>query len=134
LRLLMQHKLKREVKMNLPYSPVKKVGSWYFISGQVGKDMETNLAQKDMTEQTKQLFANLDAALKLAGLSKTYIVKTTVFLVDMGDFAAMNEVYQTYFTEPYPARSTVAVKELPRIADKPLLVEIEAVAYKDPDE
>ncbi len=116
--------------MNLPYSPIKQVGNWYFISGQIGKNMETHTAPKDITKQTKQLFTNLDKILRLAGLNKTHVVKATVFLADMGDFAAMNEVYKAYFAEPYPARSTVAVKELPRVADNALLVEIEAVAHK----
>lgn len=117
--------------MNLPYTPIKQVGNWYFISGQIGKDMRTNMAARDIVEQTNQLFENLDAVLAGAGLNKQDIVKTTVFLVDMGNFAAMNEAYASYFEQPYPARSTVAVKELPRVADQPMLVEIEAIAYKD---
>jgi 2-iminobutanoate/2-iminopropanoate deaminase len=67
-----------------------------------------------------------------AGLELDDVVKTTVFLTDMGNFAAMNEVYEKHFTAPHPARSAIGVRELPRVAgDTPLLVEIEAVAYKD---
>lgn len=117
--------------MNLPYSPIKQIGNWYFVSGQIGKDMVTDQASGDIAGQTRQLFANLDDILATAGLSKEHIVKTTVFLVDMSDFAAMNEVYRDYFTEPYPARSTVAVTELPRVADKPMRIEIEAIAYRE---
>jgi reactive intermediate/imine deaminase len=117
--------------LKLPYSSFRKEGNWYYISGQIGKDMENNVAEADVKHQTKQLFNNLDAVLTSAGLERKHIVKTTVFLTDMGNFGAMNELYGEYFSEPYPARSTVAVAELPRVADNPMLVEIEAVAYKE---
>ena len=117
--------------MNLPYAPIKQVGNWYFVSGQIGKNMTTNEAQDDVIGQTRQLFANLDEVLATAELSKEQVVKTTVFLTNMDDFAAMNDVYREYFAAPYPARSTVAVNELPRVADKPMLVEIEAIAYRE---
>lgn len=116
---------------SLPYSPIRQQGPWYFISGQIGKDMETNTAEAGVVEQTQQLLKNLDDVLRSAGLTKQNIIKTTVFLTDMGDFTAMNQVYGDYFVEPFPARSTVAVAELPRVADKPMLVEIEAIAYKE---
>ena len=114
----------------LPYSTIRQVGDFYFIAGHTGADASTKTAAPDIKGQTTKLFENLAATLKEYGLTFNDIVKTTVFLADMGDFAAMNEVYVTYFADPKPARSTVAVKELPRVADVPLKVEIEAVAYK----
>ena len=79
-----------------------------------------------MKEQTRQSLTNAKAILEAAGLSLANVVKTTVFLADMGDFAAMNEVYAEFFAEPYPARSAVAVKTLPKNA----LVEIECIAAR----
>lgn len=114
-----------------PYMPVKKAGDFYFVSGQVGVRPDAKTAAEDISQQTNQALGNLKSVLQEAGLSLANVVKTTVFLTNIGDFAAMNEVYEQAFTVPRPARSTVAVKELPRIADKPLLVEIEAVAYKE---
>jgi 2-iminobutanoate/2-iminopropanoate deaminase len=111
--------------------PVKKAGDFYFVSGQVGVRPDAKTAAEDISQQTNQALGNLKSVLQEAGLSLANVVKTTVFLTNIGDFAAMNEVYEQAFTVPRPARSTVAVKELPRIADKPLLVEIEAVAYKE---
>jgi 2-iminobutanoate/2-iminopropanoate deaminase len=114
-----------------PYTPVKQAGNYYFVSGQIGVDPLNNAAAKDIEIQTKQAVSNLKAALQEAGLSFGDVVKTTVFLTDISNFAAMNEVYEQAFPAPRPARSTVAVRELPRVADEPLLVEIEAVAYKE---
>ncbi len=113
-----------------PYSPIKKAGETCYISGQIGIDPATKQAEADITTQTKQVLANLEALLGEAGLTRANVVKTTVFLTDMGDFAAMNEVFQEFFPAPRPARSTIGVNELPRVGDQPLLVEIEAVAYK----
>lgn len=112
-----------------PYSPINPVGNWYFISGQIGKD-PTNRAPIGITGQTAQLFKNLDDVLARNGLHKTDIVKTTVYLTNMKDFETVNKAYRKYFSEPYPARSAVGVNELPRIADNPLLIEIDAIAFK----
>ena len=116
---------------NLPYSPIRQVENWYFISGHTGVDIPTKTADSDVKKQTSKVFKNLADTLKTYDLNFDDIVKTTIFLTDMGDFADVNEVYATYFTsEPKPARSSIAVRELPRVAGIPLKVEIEAVAYR----
>lgn len=115
---------------NLPYSPVYQIENTYYISGHTGVDTLTGKASPDIVEQTMKLFDNISASLMQYGLNLDNIVKTTVFLTDMSDFAAMNKVYATYFNSPLPARSTVAVRELPRVADVPLKVEVEAIAVK----
>jgi len=108
-----------------PYSQAIKTGSVIYTSGQLGIDTATgNLAEGGITAQTHQAFRNLIAILEAAGASLNQVVKTTVFLADMADFAAMNGVYAEYFQEPFPARSTIAVKSLPKNG----MVEIEAVA------
>lgn len=113
-----------------PYSPIRKVGNLLFLSGHIGVNPDNKTAADDITGQTKQVITNLTATLESEGATLTDIVKTTVFLVDMGDFVGMNAVYEALFTVPRPARSTVAVRELPRVAgDTQILVEIEAVAY-----
>lgn len=115
-----------------PYTPIRHVGNLYFISGQVGIDPETKAASGLISEQTEQVLKNLQAMLATEGLELKHVVKTTVFLTTMGNFAAMNEVYEQYFAVPRPARSAVAVAELPRVAgDTHLLVEIEAIASKE---
>lgn len=115
----------------LPYSPIRRVGDWYFISGHTGVDIPTKTADPDIKIQTAKLFANLADTLKTHNLMFNDIVKTTIFLTDMDDFAVVNEVYTAYFHgEQKPARSTVAVRELPRVADIPLKIEIEAIAVK----
>jgi 2-iminobutanoate/2-iminopropanoate deaminase len=115
-----------------PYTPISRAGNLYFVSGQIGIDMDTKQAVADVAKQTHQAMQNLQNVLSTTSLDMSDVVKTTVFLADMDDFAAMNEVYETYFDAPRPARSTVAVKELPRVAgDTRLLVEIEAVAYRE---
>lgn len=112
-----------------PYSPIRKSGSFYFVSGQVGVDPATGKASDDIAQQTRQVLRNLSAVLESVGLRLDQVVKTTVFLADMSDFGAMNTVYESLFSAPRPARSTIAVKELPRVGDEaPLLVEIEAIA------
>jgi 2-iminobutanoate/2-iminopropanoate deaminase len=116
-----------------PYTPVRRTGALdelYVTSGQVGVDPNTKQAVKDVAGQTKQALENLKGILATEGLSMDDVVKVTVFLADMGDFAAMNEAYETFFNAPRPARTTVAVKELPRLADAPLLIEVEAMAAK----
>ncbi len=115
----------------LPYSTIRHAGDFYYISGRTGVDIATKSAMPDITNQTKKLFETLAETLKTYGLTYNDIIKTTVFLTDMGDFVAMNAIYVNYFVDPKPARSTIAVRELPRVAgDTPLRVEIEAVAYK----
>jgi 2-iminobutanoate/2-iminopropanoate deaminase len=120
-----------QAAFNLPYSPVKQAGSLYFIAGHTGVDVSTMSASADVVQQTHKLFENLQHSMQEFDLSLEDIVKTTIFLTDMGDFQKVNEAYATYFQDSKPARSTVAVKELPRVAgDTPLKIEIEAVAYK----
>ncbi|MDB5069493.1 MAG: endoribonuclease [Candidatus Eremiobacteraeota bacterium] len=109
-----------------PYSQAVAAGPYVFTSGQIGLDPLTGqLVDGDAAEQTRQVMANLAAVLAAAGLSFADVVKTTIFLIDMNDFSAVNEVYGESFegTDP-PARSTVAVAALPRGAR----VEIEAIA------
>ena len=108
-----------------PYSPAVRAGQWVFLSGQVPMDPATgNLIDGDIAAQTRRVFDNLGALLTAARLSFSHVVRTTVFLADMNDFAAMNQVYATYFSEPYPARSTVQVARLPKDAR----VEIDLIA------
>ena len=108
-----------------PYSQAIRVGNLVYTSGQIPIDPATGVfAEGGIKEQTRQSLLNVKAILEEAGLSMGDVVKTTVFMADMGDFADMNSVYSEFFTEPYPARSAVAVKSLPKGA----LVEIEAVA------
>lgn len=117
-----------------PYSPVRRAGNLYFTAGQVGVDPATGTADPDVVQQTKQALDNLAAALARVDLTLDAVVKTTIFVTDMGDFAAINEVYMSRFVEPRPARSTLAVRELPRVAkDVPLKIEIEAVACVAPE-
>mgnify|MGYP001022181725 CR=1 FL=1 len=109
-----------------PYSQAVQVGNMLFASGQLGLDPATgNFAEGGVKEQTVQAFKNVHAILEEAGL--TINVKTTVFLADMSDFAAMNEVYASQFEGTFPARSAVAVKTLPKNG----LVEIEVIAVKE---
>ena len=108
-----------------PYSQGIKVGDLVYTSGQIPIDPVTgNFVEGGIKEQTRQSLTNVQAILKEAGLTMGNVVKTTVFMADMNDFADMNAVYAAFFTEPYPARSAVAVKTLPKGA----LVEIEVVA------
>lgn len=108
-----------------PYSQAIKVGNLIYTSGQIPIDPATGtLVAGGIKEQTRQSLLNVQAILKEAGISMSSVVKTTVFMADMNDFADMNTVYAEFFTEPYPARSAVAVKALPKGA----LVEIEVVA------
>lgn len=110
-----------------PYSQAIEVNGMVFASGQIPLDPATgNVVEGGIKEQTRQALTNAKAIMEAAGLSLANVVKTTVFMVDMADFAAMNEVYSTFFTEPYPARSAVAVKALP----KGVLVEVECIAAR----
>ena len=108
-----------------PYSQALKVGNLVYTSGQIPIDPATgNFVEGGIKEQTRQSLTNVQAILEEADLTMGDVVKTTVFMADMNDFAEMNTVYAEFFTEPYPARSAVAVKSLPKGA----LVEIEVVA------
>lgn len=108
-----------------PYSQAIKVGELVFVSGQLPIDPATGaFAEGGIKELTRQSLTNMKAILEEAGTSMANVVKTTVFLADMNDFAAMNEVYAEFFAVPFPARSAVAVKTLPKGA----LVEIECIA------
>lgn len=110
-----------------PYSQAIEANGFVFASGQLPLDPAIgNFPEGGIKEQTKQSILNASAILASAGLSLANVVKTTVFLADMGDFAAMNEVYSSFFTTPFPARSAVAVKTLPKGA----LVEIECIAAR----
>ena len=108
-----------------PYSQAIKVGELVFVSGQLPIDPATGaFAEGGIKELTRQSLTNMKAILEEAGTSMANVVKTTVFLADMNDFAAMNEVYAEFVAAPFPARSAVAVKTLPKGA----LVEIECIA------
>lgn len=108
-----------------PYSQAIVAGGFVFASGQLPIDPTTGeFAEGGIKEQTRQSLTNVTHVLAEAGIDLSHVVKTTVFLSDMANFAAMNEVYATFFSEPYPARSAVAVKTLPKNA----LVEVEVVA------
>ena len=96
-----------------PFSQAVRSGDLIFFSGQVGLDASGKLVEGGVTAQAEQVFANLTAVLDAAGKSFTDVVRVGVFLTDMADFAALNAVYARYFTEPYPARTTVAVAALP---------------------
>jgi len=108
-----------------PYSQAIRAGSLLFVSGQVPIDPATgNLVEGDIAAQTRRVFDNIGAILEAAGASFDHVVRTTVYLADMNDFAAMNEVYGTYFSSPAPARATVQAARLPKDAR----VEIDVIA------
>ncbi len=107
-----------------PYSQAIKVGDIVFTSGQIALTPEGEFLDGSVEVQAKQVLKNLSEVLKEAGSSMDKVIKTTIFLADMGDFAAINEIYAQAFGDHKPARSTVAVKTLPKNA----LIEIEAVA------
>ncbi len=108
-----------------PYSQAIRTGNLVFVSGQLPVDPATGqFAAGDIKELTRQSLTNMQHILQEAGASMADVVKTTVFLADMADFSAMNEVYAEFFSEPFPARSAVAIKTLPKQAR----VEIECIA------
>jgi 2-iminobutanoate/2-iminopropanoate deaminase len=108
-----------------PYSQAIRTNGFLYVSGQVALDPKTGeMTGTDIRQQTERAIENIKGILEAAGSNLHHVIKTTVFLKDMNDFAAMNEVYGTYFTSPPPARSTVQVSRLPKDA----LVEIEAIA------
>lgn len=109
-----------------PYSQAIDTGSFVFISGQIPVNPVTDEIPEGIALQTFQSISNIKAILAQAGLTIDNVVKTTVFLADINDFAAMNVVYAENFTAPFPARSAVAVRDLP----KKVLVEIEVIAAR----
>ena len=110
-----------------PYSQAIEANGFIFASGQLPIDPSTNaFAEGGVKEQTRQSLTNARNVLAAAGVDLSHVVKTTVFLSDMDNFAAMNEVYAEFLKEPYPARSAIAVKALPKGA----LVEVECIAVK----
>lgn len=109
-----------------PYSQAVKAGDFLFVSGQLPIDPVSNtMVEADIKRQTAQSLNNIAAILAEAGLSLEHVVKVNVYLADMNDFAAMNEVYNSFFTCNYPARVAVEVSRLPKDA----LVEIDVIAY-----
>jgi len=113
-----------------PYSQAVWANDLLFISGQIPVNPQTGkFVSDDVKEQTKQVFKNIGAILQKAGLGYENIVKATVFLADMNDFAAMNEVYASFFSKDFPARAAFQVVKLPLSAK----VEIEAIAVKNID-
>jgi 2-iminobutanoate/2-iminopropanoate deaminase len=112
-----------------PYSSALRAGQLLFVSGQVPVDPATGaMLDGPIGEQTRRVLQSAGALLAAAGLDFAAVVRTTVYLADMNDFAAMNEVYKTFFAEPYPARSTVQAARLPRDAR----IEIDLIATFDP--
>jgi 2-iminobutanoate/2-iminopropanoate deaminase len=107
-----------------PYSQAIRAGGFVFTAGQVGADPQTGILAEGVAAQADQALRNLAAVLQAAGTGLERVVKTTIFLVDMDDFAAVNEVYASHLSPPFPARSTIAVQALPKGAQ----VEIEMVA------
>lgn len=110
-----------------PYSQAIEVNGFVYASGQLPIDPATGaFPEGGVQEQTRQSLLNVKAILEESGLTLANVVKTTVYLADMGDFAAMNEIYSQSFSQPFPARSAVAVKALPKGA----LVEVEVIAVR----
>ena len=108
-----------------PYSPAVRAGQLLFVSGQVPLDPATGqMVEGGIAEQTRRVLDNIGALLKAADRSFADVVRTTIFLADMNDFGAVNEIYGQYFSEPYPARATVQVARLPKDAR----VEIDVIA------
>lgn len=112
-----------------PYSQAVVIDGWVFCSGQIPLDPHTGqMVEGDVSDQTRQVFANLQHVLGAAGSGFDAVVKTTVYLADLNDFAAMNEVYATMFSSPAPARSTIQAARLPRDAR----IEIDVIARLRP--
>lgn len=109
-----------------PYSQAIEVNSFIFCSGQIGIDPHTNVLVDGIEKQTQQVLNNIDAILKSNDVDTTHIVKTTVFLKNINDFAVMNNIYANFFGNHKPARSTIEVSNLPKNA----LIEIEIIAKK----
>lgn len=109
-----------------PYSPAVEANGLVFVSGQIPLDSGGDMVGYTGSDQARRALDNLTSLLAAAGLDLSAVVKTTIFLTDLADFAAVNEVYAGYFTEPFPARSTVQVAALPKGSK----VEIEAIATR----
>jgi 2-iminobutanoate/2-iminopropanoate deaminase len=107
-----------------PYSQAVRAGGLLFVAGQIALDPRGILVEGDVTVQARRVLDNIGALLKAGGLSFAEVVRTTVYLADMNDLAAMNQVYATYFSAPYPTRATVQVARLPR----DVRIEIEVIA------
>jgi 2-iminobutanoate/2-iminopropanoate deaminase len=108
-----------------PYSPALRVGNLLFLSGQIPLDPATGqIVEGDIRAQARRVLDNIGGLLQAAGADFSHVARTTIFLADMGDFAAVNEVYASYFSAPYPARATVEVARLP----KDVRIEIDAIA------
>lgn len=121
-----------QVKNFGPYTPIRRAGNLYFISGQVGVDFADKTTENDVAYQTNRAIDNMMMVLDTAKLSLDDVVKTTVFVTDMDNAGLVNEVYTKRFANPRPARSMVAVKELPRVVPgSDLLIEIEAIACRE---
>ena len=111
-----------------PYSPAVRVGNMLFLSGSIPLDpVSGQLVEGGINEQTTRVLENIKDLLAAAGTDFNHVVRTTVFMVDLGEFAAMNEIYASYFSAPYPARSTVQVAKLPR----EVRVEIDVIEVLD---
>lgn len=109
-----------------PYAQATATGDFLFTSGQIPLRPDGSLVEGDIVAQTKQVLANLEAVLSAAGLQRNSVVKTTIFLTDLGTFGAVNDVYGEFFGDHKPARSTVQVAGLPKGAN----IEIELIAVK----
>ncbi|MDI9357768.1 MAG: Rid family detoxifying hydrolase [Phycisphaerales bacterium] len=110
-----------------PYSQAVIAGEFIFLSGQIAINGDTGeLVQHSIKKETEQIFHNISVILKEAGVGFDQVIKVSIFLSDMSFFAEVNEIYATYFTPPFPARETIAVKELPKNAR----IEISITAYK----
>ena len=108
-----------------PYSPGLKVGNLLFLSGSIPLDPATGqVVAGDISAQATRVMENIKALLSAAGADFSHVVRTTVYMIDLGEFATMNEIYSKYFVKPYPARSTVQVVKLPR----DVRVEIDVIA------
>lgn len=108
-----------------PYSQAVQAGQFLFLAGQVPLTPEGRMNEGDIVEQTRQVLNNLKNVLAAAGATMNHVVKTTIFLKDLGDFEAVNKTYAEYFSEPFPARSTVEVSKLPKGAR----LEIDFIAF-----
>ena len=111
-----------------PYSQAVRAGQFLFVSGQLALDPATAaFVEGGIGEQTRRVLQNLNAILEAGGASLAKVVRTTVYLADISDFAAMNDVYATFFAPPYPARSTIQAARLPKDAR----IEVDVIAYLD---
>ncbi len=110
-----------------PYSQAVVINDTVYVSGQIALNIETNVLEEGIENQTNQVFKNISAILDSVDLNLNNIVKTTVYLTDMNDFTAMNSVYEKYFDYPYPARSLAVVSKLPKNS----LIEVEVIANKN---